>query len=280
MSEQKISKMIQRVKLNISKRWREISAGRRVLPSYIIIGAQRCGTTSLHNYMMQHPNVVPSYKKEIKYFDSNYQKGERWYRSHFPYEGEMANNQLITGEGSPYYIFHPKVAQRVSKMLPNIKLIALLRNPIDRAYSHYQLGVRRGRELLSFEDALAQEEARLEGVVENIIADDQYPMFNHKHYTYRLRGIYADQLPAWFEHFHQGQILIIKSEDFYADPAMVFKEVSTFLNLPAWDLPVYKNYNPGGYSTMRPETRAELAAFFQPHNERLYNLLGRDFGWA
>jgi hypothetical protein len=280
MSESGYSRTIRRAKLSIAKRWREITASRRVLPDYVIIGAQRCGTTSLHNYLMQHPNVVPSYKKEIKFFDSNYSRGERWYRSHFPYEDEMTDEQLITGEGSPYYIFHPKAAQRMFAMLPNIKLIALLRNPVDRAYSHYQLSFRRGRETLSFEDALGQEEQRLDGVLENIIANDNYPMFNHKHFTYRLRGIYADQLPAWFEHFSREQILVIKSEDFYADSAGTFQKVISFLELPAWDLPVYKNYNAGQYSTMQPETRAQLVEYFKPHNQRLYELLGTDFGWA
>jgi hypothetical protein len=280
MSELNFSRTIRRAKLSIAKRWREITAANRVLPDYVIIGAQRCGTTSLHNYLMQHPNVVSSYKKEIKFFDSNYGRGERWYRSHFPYEEEMTDDALITGEGSPYYVYHPKAAQRMSAMLPNIKLIALLRNPVDRAYSHYQLSFRRGRETLSFEDALAQEEKRLDGVLENILADDNYPMFNHKHFTYRLRGIYADQLPAWFEHFSREQILIIKSEDFYADPAGTFQKVVSFLELPTWDLPVYKNYNAGQYSTMQPETRAQLVEYFKPHNQRLYELLGTDYGWA
>ena len=268
-----------RLVLKLVKRQRGRTADQRVLPDYIIIGAMRCGTTSLHNYLMQHPDVVASYKKEIKFFDSNHFRGEKWYRAHFPLITEMGPGQ-ITGEGSPYYIFHPLAAERIAALLPQVKLIALLRNPVERSYSHYQMSVRRGRETLSFEEAIAKEPERLAEVKEKIQVDDTFPMFNYKHYSYLTRSIYADQLPVWFEHFPREQIKIIKSEDFYADPPATFGAVTAFLGLPDWELSEYETHNPGRYSSMKPETRAQLVEYFQPHNQRLYELLDTNYGWS
>src|SRR5262245_18320944 len=106
-------------------------------PHFIIIGAQRCGTTSLYNYLIRQLGVIPAAMKEVHFFDLNYQKGNEWYFSQFP---ELGRDQ-ITGEASPYYIFHPRVPQRIKNLLPSIKLIVLLRNPTNRAFSHYQLQV-------------------------------------------------------------------------------------------------------------------------------------------
>ena len=119
-------------------------------PNFLIIGAQRCGTTSLYNYLIQHPQIVPSSKKEVHFFDLNFHLGQSWYEKHFP---EVSDN-ILTGEASPYYIFHPLCPKRIFDYDPSVKLIVILRNPIDRAYSHYRHIVRLGHEPLKFEDAL------------------------------------------------------------------------------------------------------------------------------
>jgi hypothetical protein len=186
--------------LQAARLWRRLTAGRRTLPAFIIIGAQKAGTTSLYKYLRQHPNIVPALKKEVKFFDCNYDLGLDWYRSHFPYHSKL-NGQKMTGEASPHYLFHPLAARRIANVLPEVKLIALLRNPVERAYSHYQLNVRRGREPLSFEQAIDKEEERLQGMREKILAGEDIPLYNFLHYSYLAKGIYADQLQYWFAQF-------------------------------------------------------------------------------
>ena len=135
----------------------------RSLPDFIMIGGMKCGTTSLFQYLQQHPGVSRVYVEEVHFFDLHYGRGLNWYRAHFPVKGK--GEATICGDDSPYYIFHPLVPARVREDVPGAKLIALLRNPVDRAYSHYHHELRRGREDLSFEKALDREEERLEGEV-------------------------------------------------------------------------------------------------------------------
>lgn len=265
-------------RMRIHKIWRDLTAGRRGTPAFIIIGAQKAGTTSLFKYLRLHPNVIPAHKKEVKFFDCNYSKGLDWYRSHFPYTGDIKDNE-ITGEASPHYIAHPLSPRRIAETLPQVKLIALLREPVARAYSHYQLNVRRKREELSFEEAIDQEAERTAGMLEKIKAGKNIPLYNFLHYSYLSKGLYADQLANWMEVFPFQQILILKSEDLFAHPEQVFLQVLAFLGLPAWEPGQYDRFNPGSYSEIRPEVHARLKEFFKPHNQRLYELLGRDFGW-
>lgn len=260
------------------------------MPDLIIIGTQRGGTTSLYKYLLEHPQIVAATTKEIHFFDNNFHRGIPWYRTQFPLliQGDMGETicrqGFITGEASPYYLFHPLAPARATLVVPKTKLIVLLRNPVDRAYSHYCRMVMKGRETLSFEDALAQEEARTRDEEQRLIADPHYISYNHQHHTYLARGIYADQLQRWMNYFPSEQFFIIKSEDFYATPDTTLKEIFMFLGLPEVareQQQEYKQFNRSTYSQakMEPETRRRLLTYFEPHNERLSTLLGRDFGW-
>jgi Sulfotransferase domain len=259
----------------------------RMVPDFIIIGAQKGGTTSLYRYLIEHPNIAPIYVKEPHFFDIYYHKGLEWYRSYFPtavekyYARYVQKHDLITGEASPYYLFHPSAAQRVAKTLPKAKLIVLLRNPIDRAYSQYQHQLRQsGVEALSFEEAIDAEEKRLAGEEEKIRQNEKYASFNHRHYSYLARSTYINQLPVWLNIFPREQLLILKSEDLYADPASIAKQTLEYLNVPAnAQQRAYKPFNEAKYTPMKPETRARLVEYFKPYNGRLYELLDRDFGW-
>lgn len=151
-------------------------------PDFLIIGAQKGGTTSLYTYLCQHPRVVGASRIEVHFFDLAYDKGWWWYRSHFPVHVFRRGERIVTGEASPYYIFHPLVPERVRKDLPNVKLVAILRNPVDRAYSHYQHVRRNGREPLSFEEAIEREPPRTEGEAEIISSDDEYQSSAHRRY--------------------------------------------------------------------------------------------------
>jgi len=170
------------------------------LIDFLIIGAQRCGTTSLYSYMVLHPQISSAKNKEVHYFDIFFYKGLDWYLSQFP-SLSSNNKNLITGESSPYYIFHPLAAKRIFKIIPKVKLIVLLRNPVERAYSHYHHIVKLGHESLTIEEAIKSEKERLDGETEKILSGEF--SFNHQHYSYLARGIYVDQLIQYFELFCQ-----------------------------------------------------------------------------
>lgn len=273
------------IRRTIFSGWRVPTAPVRLLPDFIIIGAQRCGTTSLYFYLTKHPCIVPAFTKEVHFFDKNFVKGVAWYRAHFPsfsyrtYVEQIRKQNLVTGEATPYYIFHPAAPKRISEVVPEVKLIALLRNPVDRAYSHYQYEVRRGRETLSFEDAIGREVERLSGERERILRDGSYYSFNHQRYSYLSRGIYMDQLRTWIGLFPKEQMLILKSGDFYADPPTMLGRILEFLNLPSWELKEYKTYNRASYPRMNAVTRKRLIDYFNPHNQRLYEYLGMSLDW-
>jgi hypothetical protein len=257
----------------------------RALPDFIIIGGQRCGTTSLYNYLVAHSQVAPAFIKETHFFTTQYRKGMNWYRANFPaswykdYVRQRDGQRVVSGEATPYYLFYPHAAQRVRQAIPDVKLIALLRNPVDRAYSHYHHEVRQGLESLSFEDALQREETELPGETERVLRDEDYHSAVHQSRSYLARGIYVDQLARWYRFFDRQQILILKSEDLNAYPTEALGQVSEFLDLPSWQPDGYTKYHLADYDPMDPGTRERLVAYFRDHNRRLYELLGRDFSW-
>jgi hypothetical protein len=249
----------------------------RTMPDFVIIGAQKCGTTFLYNLLTQHPHVEPATKKEIHYFDHRSSKSPRWYHSHFPPRKEGLST--ITGESTPYYLFHPHTARRMAQVVPEAQLITVLRNPADRAYSHYHQEVRRGHEPLTFEEAIEAEEGRLRGEVDRMLKDEHYVSFNHQNFSYLARGIYVDQLVEWSRFFGDEQQLVLKSEDLFDQTLDVLDSVLGFLGMPGWYPEVLEPCLKGSYAPMNPVTRRQLRDYFEPHNRRLYEYLGVDFGW-
>jgi hypothetical protein len=254
----------------------------RTLPDFLIIGAQKCGTTFLYQLLVQHPFVKPAFGKEIHYFDLNFGRGDNWYRSHFPLQVRK-NRRYITGEASPYYLFHPHAARRASTVLPRAKLIVLLRNPVDRALSHYQHQMMRGNggghDTLTFEEALEAEERRLPEETAKILQDEYYVSSFHRTCSYLSRGIYVDQLLAWTRFFDKTQMLVLKSEDLFYNTLTTLKSVSDILEIPQWVPKTTSIPNKREYTRMSPATRQRLNDYFEPHNRRLYEYLGADLGW-
>lgn len=178
-------------------------------PDFLIIGAQRCGTTSLYSYLTERRDVLPASEKELHFFDYWSKRGSRWYYAQFPLSVEkyawriVHRRKTITGEASPSYLFHPHVPAKVQVMLPDAKLIALLRNPIDRAYSNYKYNVKVAYEnaTTSFEHALELEQERVGLERKRVMSDPDYYSFAHRMYSYKARGIYVDQLESWARYF-------------------------------------------------------------------------------
>lgn len=259
----------------------------RITPTFLIIGGQRCGTTSLYRYLLKHPAIAPvRLTKGVHYFDVQFHQSWKWYMTHFPtvlqrrYVKYRHGVELLTGEASPYYLFHPLVPSRLAAALPDAKLIVLLRNPIERAYSHYQHEVARGYENLSFEGALAQEPERLWGEVERMEHDHTYVSFEHQHHSYLARGYYADQLERVLSVYHRRQILIIQSERLFSAAQSTLDEVLAFLGLSPLALKTSKRYNAHVYSGMSPDLRRDLLQHYASHNERLNALVGEKYDWS
>lgn len=263
---------------------RAITGRMRLMPDFLIIGAQKCGTTSLYHNLTMHPNIAPCSVKEVHYFDVHFGKGAAWYRSHFPswlykYIKQVGKQTIVTGESSPYYLFHPHAPRRILEIIPRVKMIAILRNPIVRSYSHYQHEVRKGFETLSFKEAIEKEHERLAGEEEKMLANEHYDSFNHRHYSYLSRGIYVDQLMSWTKWLPRDQLLIVKSEDFYQDTKSAIRRIATFLELPSLESVEYRKFNSFKYPPMDTAMQIYLRDFFKPHNQRLYDFLGADMDW-
>ena len=263
------------------------TAGLRMLPGFLIIGAQRAGTTSLHRYLVQHPAVGTMLRtKGVHFFDTNYGRGMDWYASRFPTRAygwwvrRRTGTGLLCGEASPYYLFHPLVPARVAEHLPEVKLIALLRDPVQRAYSHHQHELARGFETLPFEQAIEREPQRLAGQVERLLAEPLSVSFAHQHHSYLARGLYADQLAAWWARVPAERLLVLSSERFFADPAATFARVLDFLELPAFTPDAYERHNAHRYARMDEALRRRLAAYYEEPNRRLFAALGDDLGWS
>jgi len=270
---------------SVNKTYYTLSSPFKMLPDFLIIGAARCGTTSLYEYLVLHPNISPASGKEVYFFDKKYSKGLNWYRSFFPFKLNKSfytnsiEKKILTGEATPRYLYHPHSPKRIFTTLPNVKLIVLLRNPIDRAYSHYQMEVNHNHETLSFEDAVEKEESIVKHYIELMNNDDNYYSVEFYRKSYLTRGIYVTQLKNWFKFFSRDQFLILKSEDFYLDTNFVYNKVLRFLELPEYKLQQYTQFKMRKYPSMTNEIRKKLSNYFTPYNKELYKLLGINFNW-
>jgi Sulfotransferase domain len=275
------------------RRYGTSTAEARPLPDYLVIGTKKGGTTSIINWLVDHPHVCrmwPSAQKlkSAHYYDINYDKGEQWYRSHFPTERarhaheKKTGTYPLVGEASPYYMFHPAVPERVLETAPSIKAIALLRDPVSRAYSNYRDRRATGNEdLATFEEVIDAEAGRLASVDEDRLRNDpSYYSFEHDHHTYLARGRYLEHLQPWLDRFPSDQLLILLAEDMFTDAEGVFSKVQKFLALPEdASVPLAKFNERPPRDPMKPDIQRRLVEYYRPYNAALYDALGRDFGW-
>ncbi len=263
-----------------------LTAGQRLMPGFLIVGAQRCGTTSLFKTLSQHPAVLPAVlHKGVHYFDTGYDEGLDWYLGHFPTQRRAAEvqrrygTQAITGESSPYYMFHPLAAQRIAHDLPEVKLLVLLRDPVERAYSAHTHESARGFESEPFERALELEPVRVAGEKEKMLADPGYESQHWQHNAYVTRGQYVEQLEHLASVFGRDRMHVVDSDEFFAEPRPAFDEVCEFLDLPRWPDITFGQHNARPRSAMPAELRDRLDAHFRPYDERLAAWWGRTPSW-
>jgi Sulfotransferase domain len=267
----------------------------RMLPAFLVIGAAKGGTTSLFRWLSDHPLIAPPSPlwmrdvpmKEVHFFDYNFYRREDWYRGHFPLKRDCRDFErthgraFITGEASASYLSHRWAPQRVKQALPDVKLVVAFRDPVDRAYSQYNMSCRERYENLSFEDAIEEEGERLRPELERVEKDRRYNSLKLGTWSYLQRSRYAEHLERWLEVFPREQFLFLKAEDMFADPYGTLDLVTSFLELPSFRPPDLPRLKDGGkYQPLSTETRARLAEYFRPYNERLRELTGIDFGWT
>jgi hypothetical protein len=191
------------------------------LPNLFVAGAQKSGTTSLHRFLESHPDIFfPSTTQELHFFDieSNFRKGVEWYKEFFA----GWTGQRYVAQTSPMYMYEPAVPGRIAAVVPGARLAFILRNPIDRAYSHYWHEVRYGWETLPFRTALEREKERLRGGFEA-----------RRHYSYVARGMYADQIKRFLKVFPRENIHVEITEEFSTDVDATAARIARFLNLSA-----------------------------------------------
>ena len=278
-----IKKIYQKIFHGLIKRhYYYLSSPLRVLPECFVIGVVRSGTTSLYHYLGQHPCIGSSAYDEIGYFDDNYHLGVNWYKSLFP--TKFTKNKIIKKHGSfltydvtPFYIYNPLVARRISASFPRAKIISNLRNPIDRAYSNYILMYQDGDTTKTFEEiiqiAMDEIEKNKSKLNDEAYAADTF------YQNILARGFYADQLEIWFEIFQKKQILIIPSEDLALKPDQVLTKVFEFLDLPYFKIKDFTRQNKREYLPMKDETRKLLIEFYKPYNKKLFGMLDCKFDW-
>jgi sulfotransferase family protein len=259
----------------------------RMLPSFLIVGAERCGTSFMHEVIRQHPvvfnPVIP--RKELHYFDVAYHRGPAWYQAHFPLRARAnlvtrrAGAPPVAYEATPDYMFYPPCAERIHRDLPDVKLLVLVNDPVKRAYSGYRHRVGRGFEKETFERAIELEDARTAGEAERIAADPSYVSFNLRHYSYRAHGHYADQLERLERFFGRERIYVVDSGEFFADMHPVYDAVLDFLELPHRGYPSVAPQKSRPREPMPEAVRAELEEHYRPYDERLAAWLGREPSW-
>lgn len=244
-------------------------------PNFMIIGTVKGGTSSLYSYLTKHPLVLPAVNKELHFFNLNFHKGIDWYLSQFPAIPEQHN--FATGEATPNYIYSAEAASKLFSYFPKIKLIAILRNPVERAVSHYYMLKQQGIEKRSFKKVIAVETKRLQKIInKSPISADALRSIKPKYLSF---GLYLYFIQEWMNIFPREQFLILKSEDMYENPAATTKKVFDFLDLPNYQLLEYKQYFPGSYSPINIDLRCQICELFQPHNQKLEEYLGIKFNW-
>lgn len=262
---------------------RRLTSRWRALPTFFVVGAQKAGTTSFFDYLVQHPRIFPSFLKEVHYFDLNYPRGEGWYRSFFPLRSRMRAVRASTGEASPYYLFHPAVPGRIHRAVSDARIFILLRDPTERAVSHYEHERRLGNETLSLSRALEAEERRLHGE-EARLGRDGYVSWSHQHHSYRARGFYQRQIERYHELFGRERTRVILSDDLFSDPLRAVQDGFAFLGVDPSFAP--RNLEAKGVNRERAATMsADAAAIrslregYAQANVALAEYLGRSLPW-
>jgi hypothetical protein len=247
-------------------------------PDFLIVGAAKCGTSTLAAELSLHPDVYMP-RQEIHYFSKHLDKGRDWYLAHFQ------SAVKIQGEKSPTYLYYRQCHREIQRVLPGVKLIAILRNPIDRAYSNWNMRYNDGRLIkqgLAYNSRHPQETRipclDFDSLVDYYLshrhnaADRCQPPLDIIH-----RGLYYDQIRHLMDFVKPGNLKVYITERFFEDPSKGFADICDFLDIPAFKASQLRREKQGVYKkNITLETRKKLADFYRPFNENLFRLLGME----
>jgi hypothetical protein len=258
-----------------------------MLPDFLLVGAQRCGTTSLFRALLSHPHVLRAgLLKGVNYFDVNADRGPGWYRAHFPLSS-IARRHAAPGqdhaqvfEASGYYMFHPHAPARIVDELPDVKIVAMVRDPVERAFSAYKHEFARGFETEPLERALALEDARVGPELDRMLADPAYQSDVYRHQAYRRRGHYADQLQRFVDALGRNRVHVVQSELFFTEPVEEYTRLLDFLELPRLMPESFDRYNPRPSAPLDSAVGAALREHFASHDAALEPFLHARPSWS
>jgi Sulfotransferase domain len=262
------------------------TSGLRARPDFLLVGAQRCGTTSLFRALLSHPHVLrANFLKGVNYFDVNSDKGMSWYRAHFPLSA-TANRHAPPGhdhaqvfEASGYYMFHPHAPRRIIDELPDVKIVAMVRDPVERAFSAYKHEFARGFETETLERALDLEDERVVPELDRMLADAGYQSDVYRHQAYRRRGQYAEQLRRFVDALGPHRVHVVQSELFFTQPADEYSSLLEFLGLPVVLPGSFERYNPRPSAPLDAAIATRLREHFEPHDAALEAYLQASPSW-
>lgn len=252
----------------------------RPLPDFLLVGAQKSGTTTLYDYIAQHRDVRAAMTKEVHYLDVNHARSLSWYRAHFPaFIGAGRSRDWLTGEASPYYLLHPRVPERAAAVVPDAKILVVLRHPVERAYSHFQHETAKGWEHLPFSDALDAEVERTDEAWEALSSGAVEVAPAVQHYSYVRRGRYAEQLNRWLKHYPRARLHVVIAEELFNAPEPVMRGVYRFLGCSDDSDLRFRRLNARSYSDLPDPIRERLNDVYRGSVEELDALLNRSSGW-
>jgi|SRR5690625_3322377 len=242
---------------------RRFNAEKRALPNFLIIGGQKCGSTALFNYLSQHPQIITSTPKEIFYFTHHFSKDENWYRRHFPLKKTLRKEGAITGEGSTTYLTDPRVPAAAYKLLPNISLIAILREPAARAVSHYYHRVDRGRERRSIDTVFSAQTIQRWTDGNPLDVEDR---------EYFARGDYAAGLERWLMFYPRDQLLVLAAAQLWQTQKTTLDHVFKFLGVGECHIKITKSFNQTRNNRKMPKLMKDLQKSFRRQNKNLQKI--------
>jgi hypothetical protein len=271
-------------RINPYNLFRIITSSIRVLPDFILFGGTRSGVMTLTKYIQEHPNVYTV--RNVHFFEYTSSNKVEWYKRHFPtnfyknYFKLKHKQKLVVGESTGTYLFHSEVSKRIKEHIPNVKLIVMLKNPIKTIYSRYYVFRNEGLESSSFEDVIKMEMERIKIGDERNELRINNPEFGHiVNFNYLRHCYYAEKLKNWLKEFKKEQILILTNDEFNTDIDKTLKKTFEFLDLPNHTIKNKIKHNVGKYPKMHESTRKLLVDYFRPHNQELYNLIGKELDW-
>jgi hypothetical protein len=266
--------------------WGLATSGRRAVPDFLLVGAQRCGTTSLFRALLSHPHVLrANFLKGVNYFDVSADKGPRWYRAHLPLTSTArrhaapGQDHALVFEASGYYMFHPHAPARIIDELPDVKIVAMVRDPVERAFSAYKHEFARGFESEPLERALALEDERVTPELARMLADRSYHSDVYRHQAYRRRGHYAEQLQLFADGLGRDRVHVVQSELFFDEPVEEYTRLLRFLQLPVVLPDSFDRYNPRPSAPLDASVAASLREHFAPHDAALEPFLHDRPSW-